>query len=180
MFNGLSRAKSRICPSQDVRKFSYGLYNETQHPQIRGPHLIRPILLGRGNQNVPEPLHPTPNRETLLLALTLEQFPPPRIGIVVRQTPPTRDSQQSPVRGAAHVSYGPVRGDILRWDLFHTVLYSLFTSPSPREERVRGTNLDMLPDIRLRVDNAHVGLIGSPVSKQSIVQLKESVLGVIG
>ena len=42
------------------------------------------------------------------------------------------------------------------------------------------THLDVLPDVALRVDDAHVGLIGAAVDEDAVVGLEEGVLGVVG
>ena len=37
----------------------------------------------------------------------------------------------------------------------------------------------MLPDIRFRVDDAHIGLIGSSIYQYSIVQLQKGIAGIV-
>lgn len=40
-------------------------------------------------------------------------------------------------------------------------------------------NLDMLPDIRLRIDDAHIRLVCSPIHQSSVVHLQERVTGIV-
>ena len=42
-----------------------------------------------------------------------------------------------------------------------------------------GTSLNVLPDIGLRVNDAHVGLIGTSINQDAIVHLQKSILCII-
>ena len=42
-----------------------------------------------------------------------------------------------------------------------------------------GTSLYVLPNIRFRVDHAHVGLISTPVNQNTVVHLQKSVLCIV-
>lgn len=42
-----------------------------------------------------------------------------------------------------------------------------------------GTNLYVLPDVRLGVDHAHVRLISTPVNQDAIIHLQKSVFSVV-
>jgi hypothetical protein len=84
----------------------------------------------------------------------------------------TSNCNQSPVGTNRRVAYRPIRCQVF---LRYLETYAQVASYHTRSE----TSLYVLPNIRFRVDHAHVGLISTPVNQDAIVHLQKGVLSVV-
>jgi hypothetical protein len=100
-------------------------------------------------------MHPSPYREALFLALIIEQLPSSREGVVMRKASPSGHCDKTPIRADAAASDRPIGGEVI------------------------GGYFDVLPDVRLGIDDTHVWLVSAPVDECSIFQLKEGMIRVV-
>ena len=116
---------------------------------------MRPRDLDRRNEDMVEPQQASLHGEGLLLSLVSKHLPPSRRRAVVHKPPSTGDCDKPAVCAQGRISDRPVCGHVALWDL------------------------DVLPDIRLWVDDTHVGLVGTAIHKNAVVHLQECVLRVV-
>ena len=116
---------------------------------------MRPRDLDRCNEDMVEPQQASFHSEGLLLPLVGKHLPPSRRRTIVHKTASTGDCDEPAICAQGRISDRPVRGHVALWDL------------------------DVLPDIRLGVDDAHIGLVGTAIDKNAVVHLQKCILRVV-
>lgn len=139
-------------------------------------HRIVPVLLAAHDQRVRPPYHTTYDAQGLLFLLKLEELPPTAERIVMCEAALSGDGDEASIG-----RYDSVTNRVLSCQV--GVGYLRVPVSESRGMRCSGktflAHLDVLPDIGFWVDDTHVRLIGAAVDENSVVQLKEAILGIV-
>ena len=118
------------------------------------------------------PQEPPANLKRLLLLLVGKYFPSTGGGTIMYKSTPSSDGNETAVNADGGVPDRPVRREIVLRNLDGVNDCISFLSE-------RQHYFNMLPDVRLGIDNTHIWLIGPAIYQYPIVHLQERIFTVI-